>query len=156
MDDRIRVSDADRERVTARLREHFAEGRLSSEELDERITAALGAKTFGDLRRVMADLPEPVPVPPLAWRPGYRTPFPGPVAWRRRPRILPLAIILLIAAVAIPGASWLFLGFLKVVLVIWLVAMLAGIVAVARFGRRLRRAYRAGYGGQWGHYQWRG
>jgi len=34
MDDRIRVSDADRERVTARLREHFAEGRLSQEELD--------------------------------------------------------------------------------------------------------------------------
>ena len=29
MDDRIRVSDADRERVTARLREHFAEGRLT-------------------------------------------------------------------------------------------------------------------------------
>ncbi len=41
MDDRIRISDADRERVTARLREHFAEGRLTSEELDERISAAL-------------------------------------------------------------------------------------------------------------------
>jgi len=41
MDDRIRVSDADRERVTARLREHFAEGRLSQEELDERLSAAL-------------------------------------------------------------------------------------------------------------------
>ena len=27
MDDRIRVSDADREQVTARLREHYAEGR---------------------------------------------------------------------------------------------------------------------------------
>ena len=59
MDDRIRISDADRERVTSRLREHYAEGRLSSEELDERITAALSAKTFGDLRGVMADLPDP-------------------------------------------------------------------------------------------------
>ena len=28
-DDRIRISDADRERVAARLREHFAEGRAS-------------------------------------------------------------------------------------------------------------------------------
>ena len=28
MDDRIRASDADRERVTARLRDHYAEGRL--------------------------------------------------------------------------------------------------------------------------------
>ena len=55
MDDRIRVSDADRERVAAGLREHFAEGRLSQEELDERLSAALGAKTAGDLRRVMAE-----------------------------------------------------------------------------------------------------
>ena len=57
----LRVSDADREHVTARLREHFAEGRLTREELDERITAALNAKTFGDLRRIMADLPGTVP-----------------------------------------------------------------------------------------------
>jgi len=97
MDDRIRISDADRERVTGRLREHFAEGRLSSEELDERVTAALNAKTFGDLRRIMADLPDPSPVAPnvkqvpaLAYRPGF-------VAWRG-PRFLPLAIIFLIAA----------------------------------------------------------
>ena len=66
MDDRIRVSDADRERVAERLREHFAQGRLSSEELDERISAALGAKTFGDLRRIMTDLPEPELVQPQA------------------------------------------------------------------------------------------
>ena len=62
IDDRIRTSDADRERVTAPLRDHFAEGRLTREELDERITAALNARTFGELRRVMADLPEPAPV----------------------------------------------------------------------------------------------
>ena len=47
MDDRIRISDADRESATARLREHFAEGRLSPEELDERLSAALSAKTAG-------------------------------------------------------------------------------------------------------------
>src|SRR5215470_11013679 len=62
MDDRIRTSDADRERVAARLRDHFAEGRLTREELDERLAAALNAKTHGDLRRVLADLPEPGPV----------------------------------------------------------------------------------------------
>ena len=50
-DDRIRVSDADRDRAAARLREHFADGRLSSDELDERIAAALTAKTAGDVRR---------------------------------------------------------------------------------------------------------
>src|SRR5215470_15193984 len=82
MDDGIRVSDADREHVTERLREHYAEGRLSSEELEERITAALSAKTYGDLRRLMADLPEPALVPP-----GHPDPPPwvgrrGGLAWR--------------------------------------------------------------------------
>lgn len=62
-DDHIRVSDGDRERATARLCDHFAEGRLTREELDERITAALTATTAGDLRRVTADLPEPAPPP---------------------------------------------------------------------------------------------
>ena len=83
MDDRIRVSDADRDRVTARLREHFAEGRLTQDELDERISAALSAKTFGDLRRVMADLPEPAPVPPPRAVPPH--PWAGPhwIAHRR-------------------------------------------------------------------------
>jgi DNA-binding PadR family transcriptional regulator len=57
IDDCIRTSDADRERVTARLRDHYAEGRLTHAELDERMTAALTARTFGDLRKIMADLP---------------------------------------------------------------------------------------------------
>jgi DNA-binding PadR family transcriptional regulator len=55
--DRIRVSDRDREHATARLRDSFAEGRLTRAELDERITAALNARTVGDLRRVTDDLP---------------------------------------------------------------------------------------------------
>lgn len=60
-DSHIRVSDGDRERATARLCDHFAEGRLTREELDERITAALTARTVGDLRRATADLPGPTP-----------------------------------------------------------------------------------------------
>ena len=52
MDDRMRASDADREAVAARLRDHYAEGRLTQDELDERISVALSAKTFGDLRHV--------------------------------------------------------------------------------------------------------
>ena len=62
MDDRFRTSDADRDRVAALLRDHFAAGRLTLSELDERLTATLAAKTFGDLRRVLADLPGPAPV----------------------------------------------------------------------------------------------
>jgi DNA-binding PadR family transcriptional regulator len=55
--DQIWVSDADRERAVTSLGDHFAEGRLTRAELDERLTVALSARTAGDLRRLMADLP---------------------------------------------------------------------------------------------------
>ena len=51
------VSDADRDLAVARLREHFAAGRLTHAELDERLTAALTAQSAGDLRGLLADLP---------------------------------------------------------------------------------------------------
>jgi hypothetical protein len=143
MDDRIRISDADRESATARLREHFAEGRLSPEELDERLSAALSAKTAGDLRRVMADLPGPAPVAvhaaPLG--PGAAG---GGLVFRRGPRLWPLALLALIAVAAIPGAGWLFFAFFQLVLALWLVACLAGVFAVARFRRNMRRYWQSG------------
>ena len=67
MVDRFRVTDADRDHAAALLRGHFVAGRLTSGELDERLTAALRAVTFGDLRRVLADLPG-CPVAPQAHR----------------------------------------------------------------------------------------
>jgi Domain of unknown function (DUF1707) len=164
MDDRIRVSDADREQVTARLREHYAEGRLSSDELDERVTAALNAKTFGDLRRVMTDLPDTAMEPGPAPQSPPWTGKPRLILWRG-PRLLPLALILLIAAVVIPGAGWLFFAFLKIMLVLWLVAIIAGVFMAARFRRRMRRYWQSGWGApwdrgdsrpgpRWHHYQW--
>jgi hypothetical protein len=165
MDDRIRIGDADRERVTARLREHFAEGRLTSEELEERIAAALSAKTFGDLRRILADLPDPAPVPPPAMPSAPWARRPGFLAWRG-PRILPLAITALLAALVIPGVGWVFLAVFKVMLVLWLVACLAGIFAAVRFRRHVRRHWQDGdwhrqdgdwhQWHQWRDYQWRG
>ena len=156
MDDRIRISDADREGATARLREHFAEGRLSSEELDERISAALSAKTAGDLRRVLADLPEPETAPaPAGWPAPPRAARRG-AAIGRRPRIWPLAACALIAALLIPGAGWLFLAFFQVLLLFWLVTCVAGIFAVTRLRRRMRRYWSSGDGGYryWHHYRW--
>jgi hypothetical protein len=55
----IRVSDADRERVAERLRDAAGEGRLTIEELDERVELAYGARTGTDLAPLTADLPEP-------------------------------------------------------------------------------------------------
>ena len=54
----MRASDADRDRTAAALREHCAQGRITMDELQERLDAAYAAKTVGDLDRVTKDLPE--------------------------------------------------------------------------------------------------
>lgn len=59
----LRASDADRERVANELRDHYADGRLTMEEFDERIDSVYKAKTFGELAPITADLPAPPPDP---------------------------------------------------------------------------------------------
>jgi hypothetical protein len=51
------VGDADRERSLARLRRHYADGRLSVEELDDRAGVLTGARTTRELRIALRDLP---------------------------------------------------------------------------------------------------
>jgi Domain of unknown function (DUF1707) len=53
----VRVGDADREAVAAQLRDHYADGRLTLDELNERLDQTFGAKTKADLTTVMQDLP---------------------------------------------------------------------------------------------------
>lgn len=53
----MRVSDAEREAAAAELREHFASGRLTQDEMDERLTSVFAAKTRADLNAVFTDLP---------------------------------------------------------------------------------------------------
>jgi hypothetical protein len=69
--DSLRASDADRDAVTVRLRDAASEGRLEPEELEQRVDSALHARTYGELGRLVADLPGPStpPWPP----PGART-----------------------------------------------------------------------------------
>jgi Domain of unknown function (DUF1707) len=155
MDDRIRASDADRERIAARLREHYAEGRLTSEELDERVTAALSAKTLGDLRHLMADLPEPgMTQQPGGWP---MTSEPRPVMVRSGPSLLPLALLFLFLAVLLPGGGWLFFGFFQFVLVFVLIVAGVAVFAAARARRRIRRhwqdhSYQGPWNGPTGHW----
>jgi len=54
----IRVGDADREATAAALSEHFAQGRLTLDELNARLEVALAATTHGALSEATADLPE--------------------------------------------------------------------------------------------------
>lgn len=53
----LRVADADREQLVEELRDHALAGRLSSEELEERVGAAYQATTRADLDTLRADLP---------------------------------------------------------------------------------------------------
>jgi hypothetical protein len=53
----IRVSDADRDAVAAQLREHYAQGRLTLDELNERLDRAFASRTNLELAAVTSDLP---------------------------------------------------------------------------------------------------
>lgn len=59
----IRAADSDRDRVVALLNTAFSEGRLTHEEYDARLHAALQARTYADLDQMVADLP--VAMPPM-------------------------------------------------------------------------------------------
>jgi hypothetical protein len=55
----LRIGDAERDATMAQLRDHFVAGRLTFDELTERIDLALAAKTQGQIESLMADLPRP-------------------------------------------------------------------------------------------------
>ncbi|MFY9847163.1 MAG: DUF1707 domain-containing protein [Trebonia sp.] len=96
----MRVGDAEREAAAAELREHYASGRLTLDELNERVDKAFAATTRGDLNALMTDLPSARPgwssagasgpsgssaLPPGA--PGAGGPFgPGGSGWNSGPR----------------------------------------------------------------------
>lgn len=87
----MRASDAEREAVATRLRDHAAAGRLDPDELDERLTQALSARTREELVPLTADLPAPVERP--------RRELPS------IPPLVPIAI-LLIAIWAVTGMGY--------------------------------------------------
>ena len=53
----MRVGDAERDAAANELREHFASGRLTQDELNERLDQTFAAKTRGDLSALFTDLP---------------------------------------------------------------------------------------------------
>jgi hypothetical protein len=62
----MRASHEDRDRTVEMLRVAAGDGRLTADELEERLEAALTAKTYGELATLVADLPagsHPAPVP---------------------------------------------------------------------------------------------
>lgn len=63
----IRISDAEREAVVARLREASGEGRLGLDEFAERVGAVYRSTTAAELEQITVDLP--APAEPSARRP---------------------------------------------------------------------------------------
>ena len=55
----VRASDADRDGVARVVGTAFVEGRLTADEHAERVRAAYGARTLGELTGLTADLPDP-------------------------------------------------------------------------------------------------
>lgn len=90
----IRIGNAERTEVTNALVRHMAEGRLTEEELEERLAQANAAKTAEDLRPLLADLP------PLD---GNGEDAPAPPRRRRRPTLL--WVLVAVAALWALGAA---------------------------------------------------
>jgi hypothetical protein len=161
--DEIRIGDAERDAVMVALHDHFAQGRLSSAELDERLEATLTAKTQGDLRPIVRDLPGDNGLKPArqaeradhqlwgqhpyaAWHPAWHGPrgragHPGPwshhhPAWGRR-RGFP-AFPILLAVFLIVGFT---AGFPMALFAVFQIALLVWIVKAIVMTARLRRSH---------------
>jgi hypothetical protein len=129
----VRVSQAERDEVVAVLARHYADGRLTLGEYEERVDAALGARTGRDFEPLLADLPVERAPAPSAFEAGWRTPAPSRAgegagrparsprplrvpqpAGRRSawspgpsPRVVAVVAVIVLAAVAGPWALWL-------------------------------------------------
>jgi Domain of unknown function (DUF1707) len=59
----VRASDADRERTATHLQQASADGRLTIEELSERLDRTYAARDTQELAELTSDLPPPPPAP---------------------------------------------------------------------------------------------
>jgi hypothetical protein len=133
----IRASDADRQRVAAILRRHCADGRLTLDELDERLTEVYAARTMGSLvgpAGPLRDLPDLAPPPPEQVIRMERRPVPAmPV------RFLPEHIAAYVAVNVLLVVSWALSGagtFWPLWIILIWGAALAAHGALARHERR--------------------
>lgn len=117
-----RVGDSDRTSACDQLCEHYAAGRLSADELDDRLAAAVASRTRRDLQVLLYDLgplrptgrPQQ-PVAPVA---------PAPQRWSAS---VVVAMVLLIGCVLVAGGMLVLLGSVDVGL--FLAAGLGGTAA---------------------------
>ena len=93
----VRASDAEREQAAEMLRAGYADGRLTSAELDQRLDAVYAAKTRADLRGPTSDLPGATTAPAASDGPlpaSLPIPCPEPGAGTRPDLCLLLCLLL--------------------------------------------------------------
>ena len=150
----MRVGDADREAIAAQLREHYADGRLTLDELNERLDHTFAAKTTADLDAVMRDLPH-VPRPvgaPLVGSTGSGWDSDGGYSRRSRPFGVFAPALGLMWAFLILGALMLFGlgGGDRPLAIVILLAVFALLKRLFSFGVRRGGGGRGGRGGRGG------
>src|SRR3954449_616378 len=94
----LRASDADREAIADRLHKAAVDGRLEPEELEERMDRALRARTYGELRRLVADLP--------SGRPRRERSTGATVAFVAFRLVLAVVVVAAVIAVVAVMAAW--------------------------------------------------
>ena len=112
----MKASDSDRDAVVSDLSEHFQAGRLTAGEFDERTGRALAARTWGELRDLLADLPATRPGPPA---PAPATRSSGARTWQPSVHVAlpPIAVlaglgIAVTVLVNVPHVGWGFIWLL--------------------------------------------
>lgn len=105
----LRASDAERDTAVRALTTHYADGRLDRAEFDERVGAALAARTRRELDALFADLPGPSPAAVAPYdpaEPAAAAPAGRPPAFRRGPAVgfpvlllVPVLLVLSVGAV---------------------------------------------------------
>ncbi len=95
----VRIGDSERQAAARQLQQHFADGRLSWEELDERLAVAYAARVNAELATLFTDLP--MLAPPAPPPPPPRSRFQNAAARLGSVDVRKLVLLALAAAVAI-------------------------------------------------------
>jgi hypothetical protein len=94
----LRASDADREAVVTRLREHLVQGRLTFDEFSDRLDASYSARTLAELEPLTHDLPEGLPSSvsrrkPIRWSVAVMSGVERKSRWRLDEKTIAIALM---------------------------------------------------------------